>query len=171
MASYDDYYKENGPSVKPPGVSDEFWAAFVRKKQYEDPNGAFGVDADKLGMSDEELSGYISNLLKGLGTQQSQAENRASELTTGAPLATQLAAQRGVQYNTAIAGEQGIAGLQQAQSGANRGAWRSILDARLKKYGIDTQADIAEGDPILQFLSTIGQGVGYGYGANLFGGK
>ena len=152
-------------------VADAVKRAQTDAQSYYDTGTTFGVSPDKLGMSDEELSKYISNLLKGLGTQQSQAENRASEQTTGAPLATQLAAQRGVQYNTAIAGEQGIAGLQQAQSGANRGAWRSILDARLKKYGIDTQADIAEGDPILQFLSTIGQGVGYGYGANLFGGK
>ena len=131
----------------------------------------FGVGIDKLGMGDEELSRYISNLLKGLGTQQSQAENRASEQTVDAPLATQMAAQRGVQYNTALAGEKGIAGLQMAQSDANRSAWRSILDSRLKKYGIDTQADVAEGDIISNLLSTIGGGVGYGFGANLFGPK
>ena len=133
--------------------------------------GAFGVGIDKLGMGDEELSKYISELLRNLGTQQSQGENRASEMTVGAPLATQMAAQRNVQYNSAMAGEKGISGLQQYQSGANRDAWRSILDARLRKYGIDTQADVAEGDPIMQFLSTIGQGVGFGYGSNLFGGN
>jgi hypothetical protein len=133
-------------------------------------SGVFGVGTGELGMSDEELSKYISELLKNLGTQGEAAYNRASELTYDAPEATKLAAQRNVGYTTAVAGEKGITGLEQFQKGINRDAWRTILDARLRKYGIDTQADIAEGDIISDLLGTIGGGLGFGFGASLFGG-
>ena len=133
--------------------------------------GIFGVGPNQLGMSDEELSKYISELLRNLGTQGEQAYNRASELTYDAPEATKLAAQRNVGYTTAMAGEKGITGLEQFQKGVNRDAWRTILDARMRKYGIDTQAEMAQTD-IFDLLAGIGGGVGMGvgskWGAKLF---
>jgi len=126
--------------------------------------GLFGVGINQLGMSDEELSGYISDLLRNLGTSQAQAYNVASESTIDAPMATRMAAGRNVGYQGALAAEQGITGLEQFQKNINRDAWRSILDARLKKYGIDTQADVAEGDIISGLLNTLGVGAGTYFG-------
>ena len=135
------------------------------------PNSIFGIGVDQLGLSDEDLSSMISDLLRNLGTQQSQASNRASELTVNAPLGTQLAAERNVNYNTALAGQQGITGLQQFQSSSKRDAFRTLLDARLRKYGIDAQSDAAEGDIISDLLGSIGGGAGFFLGNSLFGGN
>ena len=123
-------------------------------------NSVLGVGVDQLGLSDEDLNAMISDLLKNLGTQQSQASNRADELTINAPQSTRLAAERGVNYNSGLAAERGISGLQQFQSRSKMDAFRTLLDGRLRKYGIDTQADIAEGDIIGQLLEGIGGGVG-----------
>ena len=142
-------------------------------KDYQDFKGnkAFGIGVDQLGLSDEDLSAMIDDLLKNLGTQQSQASNRAGELTAGAPLATQIAAQGNVDYRTAQASQQGITGLQQFQSSSKRDAFRTLLDARLRKYGIDAQSDAAEGDIISDLLGAIGGGAGFFLGNSLFGGN
>lgn len=117
-------------------------------------------------LSEEDQQAMFDQLLRSIGSLQSQTLNRYQDTATAneLPLATRLAGERGIAIGGAQAAEQGAFDI--SKLGAltniegNKFLMNQDLQRELTKLGIDAQ----KSNQLLSLIGAGAQGVGYLYG-------
>jgi len=125
-----------------------------------------------LTVTPEEQGQFYSNLLRVLGTQGAQQTNRTMDTLSynRAPLATKLAAQNQIGYNTLLAGATEMGNLEQLFQGMDADAIKFLMGQSLQREGIDVQKELAKWAAWGSLLGGVGQGVGYYAAGKVAGG-
>ena len=128
------------------------------------------AERESLQFTDKEKEQYINELLRSIGTLQSQQLNRASETAARVdlPVASQLAQERGIAQGTATAVERGKLNIERLQKMTNRQAAQFLLDLAFREKALQAQIDQQNRQNTLGFIGDIGSAVGYGYGSQIW---
>ena len=121
---------------------------------------------DKVTLSDQDQQAMFDQLLRSIGSLQSQSLNRFQDTATAneLPAATRLAGERGIAIGGAQAAEQGsfdiskLAALTNIEG--NKFLMNQDLQRELTQMGIDAQKSNA----LLSLIGAGAQGLGYLYG-------
>lgn len=109
-----------------------------------------GSDRDywfnRLGVNEEELEGYFSQMIRNSATSRRQGLNRVDEIAAAQdlPLSAQLAMEQSVDLAGQRAVTQGTESLQRYASEANRNAWSQILSGELTEKRMELEEEMAD---------------------------
>jgi len=122
-----------------------------------------------LRMSEDELQGMIDQLMRNLGTTQRQSINRAEEVNAmnDVPLATEMARERGINYQTAMAGQEGSATIEKFGKEMDRDAALAMINYNLQQQQMEMQEEQSYWNSFMQMLGAGAQGAGYYFGASV----
>lgn len=125
-----------------------------------------------LTVTPEEQGQFYSNLLRVLGTQGAQQTNRTMDTLSynRAPLATKLAAQNQIGYNTLLAGANEMGNLEQFFQGMDAQAIRTLMGQSLQREGMDMQQEMQKWAMWGSLLGGLGQTAGTAAASGAFGG-
>lgn len=129
-------------------------------------------ERESLRFTDKEKEQYISELLRSVGTLQSQQLNRASETAarTDLPIASQLAQERGVAIRGNEAVQKGTFDIEMLQKSTNRQALQFLMDLAFRREALKAQIDQQNKASGLGLLGDIGQVGGFLAAGALTGG-
>ena len=130
-----------------------------------------GYESELVGEKfDERQQGYLDQLLRTLSTVGAQQSNRASEFSAYNDLNTASAGamQRGVNYQTLLAGQQGQADLSQRGDQQRMNNIQFLMALQAEKDAGKRAEMMNQWNQIAQVGSTAAQAYGYykGYGGN-----
>lgn len=124
---------------------------------------------DSVTLSEEDQQAMYDQLLKAIGSLQSQTLNRYQDTATAneTPLATRLAGERGIALQGAQAAEQGAFDISKFAAltniEGNKFLLNQDLQRQLTKMGIDAQ----KSTNLLGLIGAGAQGLGYLFGGGL----
>lgn len=113
-------------------------------------------------LGDEFRGSVMDQLLRSIGSLQSQSLNRFQDTATAnnVPLATRLAGERGIALQGAQQVQQGVSGLEQFIAGSNRDVLLNLLALKQGQELTKMQTDAEKSAALMQMI---------GQGANALG--
>ena len=121
------------------------------------------AEMQPLTMSDEEIQSFIDQLLRNIGTQATQNQNRFADVAAynDLPLASRLAGERGIGYQSLLQAREGSENIQNMAKSVNRDAAKFILGLQAQREMAKDRNETALWQSVLGGVSS---GVGYGLG-------
>jgi len=98
---------------------------------------------EQLFMSDDEIQNFIDMLTRNIGTQTATAQNRFAETAAynDMPLASKLAGERGINYQSLLQTQAGTENIQNMASNVNRDAARFLLNQQFQEQQAEKNRD------------------------------
>ena len=121
---------------------------------------------NQLFMSPEEKEDMISTLMRNLATLEEQMQGRAAESSVFLPEGVGEARRRGISYQTSLAGQEGITGIERYAKEVNRDATKFLLNQQLQRW-LMKESQPTTADYIMSAIGEIGGASGYAVGAGL----
>ena len=127
------------------------------------PRSPWRQKSDELYMSEQEIQSFIDQLLRNVGTQAAQNQNRFSDVAAynDLPLASRLAGERGIGYQSLLQAREGSENIQNMAKSVNRDAAKFILGLQAQKEMAENRNETALWSSLIGGISS---GVGYGLG-------
>lgn len=142
------------------------------EEQYGAPPGdvAYGIPKEQFvretSLNDQDVAGMINMLVRNIGTQVSEAQNRRQDLLYDAPLATREAAMRGAEIrgNQAVADTTEQIQLEQKKSKVNATAnfYSYAVDEEKLNRELAAAKEARESNLIGDLFGAVGSAVGLG---------
>jgi len=125
-----------------------------------------------LMFSDKEKEQYLSELLRSIGTLQSQQLNRASDTAAriDLPASSQLAQERGIAIKGNQAIQQGTLDIERLQKSTNRQALQFLMELAFRRDALKRAEEQQNQQQTLGLISDIGSTAGYYLGGGVPGG-
>ena len=123
---------------------------------------------EQLFMSDDEIQNFIDMLTRNIGTQTATAQNRFAETAAynDMPLASKLAGERGINYQSLLQTQAGTENIQNMASNVNRDAARFLLNQQFQAQQAEKNRDAMMWGSLFGGLGTA---VGSVLGSDWFG--